>query len=125
MRPIRIEYEDELDRTIDSGELVSADRVLIELCWTRSQLDHAVAKRRVFVIKHHQGEYVPSLFFDTRIPEGHIQLISAALGTVSPGGKWQFLTTAKSSLGGDTPLQALSAGHLRAVRVAARGFAER
>ncbi len=107
------------------GELFDAETFMAKLGWTRAQLDHAVSKYRVFLLTSDDVEYVPSFFFDGRFCSYHVQLVSAALGTVSPGGKWQFFSTGKGSLGGITPLVALARGQVRTVRRCAIACAER
>lgn len=65
-------------------------------------------------------EYAPRFFCGKGLARLHAQLVSAALGKVSPGGKWHFFMTKKGSLGGVTPLAALSQGRRRAGQFDAR-----
>lgn len=107
------------------GELLKADTFMPRMGWTRAQLDCAVSKGRVFLLMRDGPAYVPSFFCTDHFPRRHVRLVSAALGTISPGGKWQFFMTGKGSLGGVSPLVALARGHLRAVRHTAIAHAER
>lgn len=107
------------------GDLFDAQTFMARMGWSRAQLDFAISRHRVFLISCGSYEYVPSFFFNGRILRHQVQLVSAALGAVSPGGKWQFFETGKGSLGGISPLAALARGQLRAVRHAALAFAER
>lgn len=107
------------------GELMDVETFLTMMAWNRADLDRAISRSRVFLLKFECREYVPKFLCDEGLARLHVQLISAALRQVSPGGKWQFFVTKKGSLGGVTPLVALAQGHLRAVRRTALGHVER
>lgn len=51
--------------------------------------------------------------------------VRSILAPISPGGRLQFLHTSKGSLGGISPMRAISVGRVKAVIIAATGFAER
>lgn len=114
-----------LNQAHAAGELFHVDTFLAKMGWTRAQLDHSVSKHRVFLLQSDAVEYVPSFFCDGRFCSLQVQLVSAALKSISPGGKWQFFCTGKGSLGGLTPLDALAQGQVRRVRRCAIGSAER
>ena len=120
-----IDWSRRLSEAQAQGELLDAETFMARMGWSRAQLDFAVSNQRVFLISCGGSEYVPSFFFDDRFPRHQVQLVSAALGAVSPGGKWQFFVTGKGSLGGISPLVAIARGQLRAVRNAGLAFAER
>ena len=120
-----IDWSSRLDEAHARGELLDAETFMARMRWSRFQLNGAITKHRVFLIRCDRAEYVPSFFFDARFPQHQVQLVCTALGAVSSGGKWQFFVTGKGSLGGISPLAALAQGQLRAVRHAALAFAER
>jgi len=120
-----VDWSRRLSEANARGELLDAETFMARMGWNRAQLDGGISKHRVFLIRCDHSEYVPSFFFDAGSPRHQVQLVSAALGAVSPGGKWQFFVTGKGSLGGISPLAALARGQLRAVRHAALAFAER
>lgn len=107
------------------GELLEAVTFMAKMGWNIAQLDCAVSKGRVILLMRGGPAYVPSFFCSDHFPRRHVQLVSAALGTVSLGGKSQFFMTGKASLGGVSPLASLARGKLRAVRHAAIAYADR
>jgi len=54
-----------------------------------------------------------------------LRQVRGILAGISQGGQLQFLHMPKGSLGGTTPMQAISAGRAKAVIAAATGFVER
>lgn len=90
-------------------------------------LTKAVAEGRIFCVERDGLTLYPAFFVNrpSRREALWLELVSKRLGNLSGGSKLQFFATSKGSLGGLDPLQALAAGRLAAVKVAADGFVER
>ena len=118
--PAAIAAENRLDALLEPREFAR------QRGWSEQELSEAVAARRVFSVELINGTtLIPALFADARLNQRQIQAVCKVLEPLPGGSKWQFFSTGKGFLGGQTPLQALMAGRLRAVKACAEGFRER
>ena len=117
------DWQAHLKRCLATGELLDEDSFMGRLRWTSKQLEVAIAARRIFFFEYGGIRCFPAFFCTSSFDPHQVQRISEALGSVGAGAKWQFFSTPKGSLGGRTPLDALSQGRFRAVERTARSFA--
>lgn len=119
------DWQIRLKQALATGELVDEHSLVERLGWDARQLEAAIASRRIFFLECEGSRCFPAFFCDEVCDPRQVQSVSEALGTATAGGKWQFFSTPKGSLGGCTPLKALARGQFRAVGDAALAFAER
>jgi len=90
----------------DAGELITADALCSKLDISPLELEQAVTEQRMFSVPGPNDEtWYPAFFADSN--HADIERISVALGELSGPEKWDFFTTEKISLCGNTPLIAL------------------
>ena len=104
---------------VPSGVLIQA------LGITRQALSKAVQANRMFSVEVGGENYYPVFYADTKFDRRKLERVTKLLGKLDGWQKWQFFTTPKASLGGLTPLEAMSKGSYESVAKAAAGFAER
>lgn len=105
-----------------AGLLVDESEFKSRLHWNARALETALAANRVFTLEHEGHRYFLAQFTDaTAYRRRQLESITRILATLSAGGKWLFFTGPKGSLGGRTPLEALSKGEFAAVKRAAEG----
>lgn len=119
------DWQTRLKRALAAGELVDEHSLVARLGWDTRQLEAAIASHRIFFLECDGSRCFPAFFCDEVYDPRQVQSVSEELGSVTAGGKWQFFSTPKGSLGGCTPLMALARGQFRAVGDAALAFAER
>ncbi len=119
------DWQIRLKQALATGDLVDEHSLVGRLGWDTGQLEAAIASHRIFFLECEGSRCFPAFFCDEVYDPQQVQSVSEALGTVTAGGKWQFFSTPKGSLGGCTPLMALARGQFRAVGDAALAFAER
>lgn len=103
---------------ITNGELATRLRVTAE--WITSALaDH----RLFFFLNADDVKYFPSFYGDTTLDREALEQVSVMLGDVPAPAKYQFFLTKSTLLRSKTPLEALRAGRLAKVLVAAEGYA--
>ena len=95
------------------------------MSWTKQALSKALSSNRVFFVEEEGTRYYPAFYADRAYERRHLEAVTKLLGDIPGSAKLQFFMTGKGSLGGMTPLDALKAGKLAAVKTAAEGFAER
>ena len=118
--PAAIAAENRLDALLEPRDFAR------QRGWSEGELSEAVATRRVFNVELNNGTMmIPAFFVDARFNQRQVQSVCKVLEPLPGGSKWQFFSTGKGFLGGQTPLQALKAGRLRAVKTCAKGFRER
>ncbi|WP_348698336.1 hypothetical protein [Duganella fentianensis] len=111
---------EKLGLIIPVEELASRSGLSPEKIWA------ACAKGRLFTLETRDGRKLfPSFFANPALPGEELEAISTQLTNVSDSGKWQFFTTPKLSLRGQTPLEAIALGEFERVRISAAGFAGR
>ena len=114
------------ERDIAEGRLLPAAKIWEKLEITKQAVSKAVKENRMFTLDGPSGESLyPAFFTDGRYDRRALEKVSKALGCLPGPSKWQFFTTGKASLGGKTPLDALSSGEIDAVLTTAAGFVER
>ena len=110
---------------IQAGDLVDAATFEHELRWSPLGREAALADGRIFCLDIDGTRYYPAFYYQAGAERRRFESVTRLLGALSSGSKWQFFANGKGSLGGLSPVQALRLGRYAAVRVAARGFAER
>lgn len=112
-----------LDLKLDS--LLPGSEMRQRLHISAQALSAALKKKRVFALLGPSGDYVyPAFFADPALDRRVLERVSQALGDLPGASKWDFFTSARMSLGGKTPLQALAKGKVEAVLDAANAFRE-
>jgi len=110
---------------IANGELISSGQLQHALGVKRQAISAAVKARRLFAIVGPSGEnFYPAYYADQALDRRKLEQVSKALGTMPAASKHHFFTS-RSSILGETPLQALRKGREADVLAAAAGFAER
>lgn len=105
-------------QVVTSGEICNA------LGITRQSLSKAVQGNRMFYLQQGCRRYYPVFYADRSLTLTVLEDITKTLSGLDGAAKWQFFTNAKGSLNGITPLEALQAGLVDKVLIAARGFVE-
>lgn len=110
----------------ESGHLLSAAQFQQGLQISRQAISKAIKDNRMFYIDGPSGENLyPAFFTDAKQNRRNLERVCKVLNDLPGASKWQFFTTAKHSLGGRTPIDALAAGDVEKVLTAAAGFVER
>jgi len=113
-------------RLLEEGKLLASAQLCQRQGVTRQSLSKAVADQRLFALDGPGGRKLyPAFFADATSNKRDLERATLALGALPGAVKWQFFTTPTHSLGGKTPVEALSKGQLDAVLRAATGFRER
>lgn len=108
------------------GNLLPASEFQSALNISRQAISKAIKENRLFCLDGPCGEnWYPAFFADASQNRRSLERVCKQLGELPGPSKWQFFTTGKHTLDGRTPLQALAAGELERVLIAAAGFAER
>lgn len=107
------------------SSLMSATKFCDEARISSQAFNKALLDKRIFSVGLNGHVCVPGFFLDKRYERRQMTSVCKLLGHLSGGSKLQFFTTAKGSLGGQTPLEALADRKFAAVRRTAQGFAER
>jgi len=92
---------------------------------SKQAVSKAQREKRIFYVEVDGAQYVPQFYLDEQLERRQIEQITRDLGDLPGPSKLQFFVNPKHSLGGETPLKALSRGKFEQVRASARGFAER
>jgi hypothetical protein len=112
-------------KLVAQQEVIPAGVLLDKLHFTRQALSKAVKTHRLFTVDILGDRLFPAFFADSEFDRRKLESVAKELGELPGWSKWQFFTTRKASLGGETPLEALKRGRYAEVRRAAIGFAER
>lgn len=113
------------DAYAEAGMLVEVARLADAMRITPRSVSKAEREGRLFSLELASGRRVyPAFFAAAHLDRRQVQSVSRALGDLPGPSKWQFFTTPKVSLGGQTAIEALEGGNLAAVLVAAAGFLE-
>lgn len=110
---------------IEKKLVASSGEICAALGFTRQSLNKAVQENRMFYLQQGHRRYYPVFYADNRLSRPVLEDVTRALGGMDGAQKWQFFTRPKGSLSGKTPLEALQAGLVDKVLIAARGFVER
>jgi len=110
----------------DKGQLLTSAQICERLGISRQALSKAVRDRRMFWIGGPRGaQWYPSFFSDDTANRRDLEQVSVVLGDLPGAVKWQFFTTPKHSLKGQTPVGALGRGASDIVLRTAAEAAER
>lgn len=113
-------------QALAAGLLLTAADFQRALGITRQAISKAVNTWRMFYLDGPSGRQLyPAFFADASLDRRAIESVSEALGEMPGPSKWQFFTTPRASLGGKTPLEAMTQGGLAKVLLAAAAFRER
>ena len=110
----------------DKGELLTSAEICARLGISRQALSKAVRDRRMFWLDGACGsQWYPSFFADAATSRRNVEQVSVALADLPGAMKWQFFTTPKHSLAGQTPLAAIRTGKTDEVMRTAMEVVER
>jgi len=125
MRGLEEQERQQREKDLASYSLLSGPELRARLAVTPQALSAALKARRLFALRGASGEYVyPAFFADPRHDRHILEKISKTLGDLPGAAKWDFFTAPRLSLGGKSPLEALTKGKLDAVMAAARAYAD-
>lgn len=106
-------------------KVLPAGEIIGQLNISRQALSKAVKAHRLFAVEAGGERLYPAFFADADLDRRQLERVSKELGELPGWQKWEFFTTAKASLGGLTPVEALKRGRYTEARRAAIGFLER
>jgi inhibitor of KinA sporulation pathway (predicted exonuclease) len=109
---------------IEKNLVAPSSDICDALGFTRQSLNKAVKENRMFYLQQGHRRYYPMFYADSRLSRHILEDITKTLGDLDGAQKWQFFTMPKGSLSGKTPLEALQAGLVEKVLIAAHGFVE-
>jgi hypothetical protein len=108
------------------GLLLTSGEIRSQLGISRQALSKAVLGLRMFFLEGPgNAQWYPSFFVRDTGGRREIEAVSVALGNLSGPTKFQFFSSPKHSLDGQTPITALEAGRVEAVLRSAEAFKER
>lgn len=125
LKEATLQSQEYVKQLVSAGQLLNESRFCELLDLESETLEAGCVEGRFFWVVIEGHRYFPSFYSSQTTTRGEIEETSAALGDCSWSQKWQFFTRPKGSLGGITPLDALSKGLLERVLIAAKGFRER
>ena len=108
-----LEQQQQAQRQADiaSGKLLSETETRDHLRLSTKGLREARNAKRIFALCSPSGESVyPAFFTDPSLDCKVVEKICEALGDLPGESKWHFFTAPRISLGGTSPLQALTNG---------------
>lgn len=98
-------------RQHQAGDLLASAAMCARLGISRQALSKAVRERRMFWLDGPGGaQWYPAFFADTASSRRDLERVSVALAGLPGAVKWQFFTTPKHSLDGQTPVAAIRDG---------------
>ena len=110
----------------DKGLLLTSAQLCERLGISRQAVSKAVKDNRMFWVEGPSGaQWYPDFFATGQGLRRDIERVSVALADLPGAAKWQFFTTPKHSLDGQTPVAALEAGNVEQVVRSAAEFKER
>lgn len=110
---------------INKGELITAAELGERLALSKQAISRAASTGRMFTVEGPSGRKVfPAFYADPQFDRAVLERVSKELGQLPGPSKWQFFTTGKVSLGGRSPLEAISDGQMNRVLAAATAFRE-
>lgn len=111
-------------RLIENKDIVPYSVLQEELGRERLAFEKATRDCRILMLCVDGQYYFPAFYLDGSIDHVHLGSVVKSLGELDPWTKWQFFTTPKLTLNGETPLEALRKGKLESVLNAAGSFLE-
>lgn len=125
MAGLKRQEQAELQREINSGELLPGTEMQRRLQISAQALSAALKRKRMFAIKGAAGKYhYPAFFADSAYDRATLERVCQALGDLPGSSKLHFFTSPRYSLDGASPLQALARGRVDAVLDQANAFRE-
>ncbi len=113
-------------KNLRDGDLLDASAFYKALARSAPTFNQLIDESKIFHLDGPSGQLLyPAFFADPRYDRQSLEQVCEALGDLPGPSKWQFFTTGKASLRGQTPLEALANGELAKVLVTAAGFKER
>jgi len=113
-----------LSERVARHELVTEGEMVALLHVGQEWIAGALADHRLFFfLGPDEVNYFPSFYGDTTLDRKALEQVSAKLGHVPGPAKYQFFFTRSTLLRSKTPLEALRAGRLADVLIAADGYA--
>lgn len=110
---------------INKGELITAAELAERLSLSKQAISRAASTGRMFTVEVPSGKKVfPAFYADPQFDRTVLERVSKELGQLPGPSKWQFFTTGKVSLDGNSPLEAISDGQVNRVLAAAIAFRE-
>jgi hypothetical protein len=107
------------------GKLLSSVELAKRLGLTRQAVTNAVRELRMFSLEDKSGKKLyPAFFAWSDLDRSDLEKVTKRLGQLPGESKWQFFSNPRLSHNGQTPIEALTNGHLDAVMAAAGSFAE-
>ncbi len=126
MRQVRQDAMTTLLARIERKDFVPRDELRELLGVNDEWITDALADNRLFfVLGPSEVHYFPSFYADAIFDREALESVCHKLGDLSGASKYFFFTSKSTFLRTRTPLEALSAGMLTEVLIAAEGFAER
>ena len=118
-------------RLLNDGKLIPGATLIERREWTDEALTEATQAGHLFYIEVGDVQAYPAFLFDETYDRTMLESVCRALGDIAGGSKWLFFTKPKGSLAlpengtPRTPLEALRAGDIEAVKRAAVGYSQR
>lgn len=110
---------------IQNGNLLTVGAFAERMCRTVAGVEADIAARRLFCIKFESVAYIPTFLCEPALQHEGIGTVVTALADLRGETIWEFFATAKISLDGETPIEALRGGRLAGVLGAAERFTAR
>lgn len=108
---------------VKAGRLITSEQLAQRLGITKQSVARAVSAKRMFSVSGPGGVNVfPAFYADHAGRRRQLERVTQALGDLPGSSKWEFFTTARASLDGETPIEALSNGRIEPVLRSAAGF---
>lgn len=107
---------------IHREDLLDLATFATRLGWTQQTLSKAVRANRVLLIDLANEKYIPAFYADSKYDRHDLADVTKALGDVPGTAKLLWFIGRKGSLGGLTPLEAISRGQVAKVRDTAAAF---
>lgn len=124
MAELREQARSSMRKLASNGTLIGSAQFIKERGFTKQALSKAETANRVFFVDVDGERYFPAFFVDPHYDRAKVEKISKALGALPGSSKLQFFLNGRGSLGGKTPLEALTAGQYEKVLAAAEGFVQ-
>lgn len=111
-----------IEDLIQRGDLIDSAAFAAKLGWTQQKLARESSANRVFFIERARPRYFPAFYADGKYDRRHLATVTKDLGDLDGVTKLLFFLNGKGSLGGLTPLEAISRGKLAEVRDVAEAY---
>lgn len=123
MSSLERQEKEQRAKDLTTEKLLPGAEMRARLAVTPQALSAALKAKRMFVLQGPSGEYAyPAFFADPTLDRPVLAKVCKALGDLPGASKWDFFTSPRHSLGGQSPLDALAKGRVGAVMDAANAF---